>query len=75
MDRGPWWATVHGVAESYMTEELTLLHSSRGQTEGARTIIPKAPEQKPQPQKVKQNEKRTFFSNKGTRKNLRKTAK
>ena len=24
MDRGTWWATVHGVAESDMTELLTL---------------------------------------------------
>ena len=25
MDRGIWWAIVHGVAESDMTEQLTLL--------------------------------------------------
>ena len=24
MDRGAWWATVHGGAESNMTEQLTL---------------------------------------------------
>ena len=24
MDRGAWWATVHGVTESNMTEQLTL---------------------------------------------------
>ena len=24
MDRGAWWATVHGVTESAMTEQLTL---------------------------------------------------
>ena len=26
MDRGTWWAIVHGVAESDMTEGLTFLH-------------------------------------------------
>ena len=26
MDRGAWWATVHAVAESNMTEQLTLSH-------------------------------------------------
>ena len=25
--RGPWWATVHGVAESGMTEQLTHTHT------------------------------------------------
>ena len=24
MDRGPWWITFHGIAESDMTEQLTL---------------------------------------------------
>ena len=24
MDRGPWWATVHGIAELDTTEQLTL---------------------------------------------------
>ena len=24
LDRGAWWATVHGIAESDMTEQLTL---------------------------------------------------
>ena len=27
MDRGTWWATVHGVTESDMTEQLTLIYS------------------------------------------------
>ena len=27
MDRGPWWATVHGVAKSNMTEQLTHTHT------------------------------------------------
>ena len=27
MDRGPWWATVHGVAKSNMTEQLTYTHT------------------------------------------------
>ena len=26
MDRGAWWATVHGIAESDMTDGLTPLH-------------------------------------------------
>ena len=26
MDRGAWWATVHGVAKSDMIERLTILH-------------------------------------------------
>ena len=27
MDRGPWWATVHGVAKSNMTEQRTYTHT------------------------------------------------
>ena len=27
MDRGPWWATVHGVSKSNMTEQLTYTHT------------------------------------------------
>ena len=27
MDRGAWWAIVHGVAELYTTEELTHMHT------------------------------------------------
>ena len=27
MDRGAWWVTVHGVAESDMTEQLTHMHT------------------------------------------------
>ena len=26
MDRGAWWATVHGITESDMTEQLTHVH-------------------------------------------------
>ena len=29
MDRGAWWATVHGVTESETTKELTLSPSSK----------------------------------------------
>ena len=28
MDRGAWWATVHGVAKTDMTEQLTHTHTS-----------------------------------------------
>ena len=28
MDGGAWWATVHGIPESDMTEQLTLCHQS-----------------------------------------------
>ena len=30
MDRGAWWVTVHGVAESGMTERLILSFSQKG---------------------------------------------
>ena len=29
MDRGPWWATVHGVAESDMTKQASRYYLSR----------------------------------------------
>ena len=37
MDRGAWWAIVHGVAESDMTEQLTLTFFHPAQLSGLKT--------------------------------------
>ena len=39
MDRGTWWATVHAVAESDMTEQLTLLEKQKTHFYGSNSRI------------------------------------
>ena len=43
MDRGAWWATVHGITESNTTEPLTLLRESVTGIEKVNKPEPRAP--------------------------------